>query len=598
MLVRSLTLTLALSSSSAYAIPYLTIVGAGPASSDVESMADRLLDSQSSILFLPGSASTAINSTGAPTSNYRQFRLFDHGRVPVGTSLPTNQNPATPSQPAEYAGGIGIQHGVVLTTGFATDIEAGVVTPSAVGHGCEGPNNGYNSGTFDHFGEVSRLLQASDRVLDADFKQAVFPNEPSSSRVFDSSDPGVLSFRVTLVKPGFLRLRYVFASDEFPAFIRQVFNDSFCVLVRQEARAVRGYENLAVFRDPTTLVPPATVPAPMPFRLKDLVNCGSKLVRFNQVAPSFGTSSQHYITRTIEDSFNGVRSKYYDIEYGAFSAVLTCESSQTLAPGEYTIKLVVHDVADRKIDAALFVEGGSLKLFALQAADFNADGIVSLADYNIIVVNYGRPGASFAQGDANGDGTVGLADYTALVNSFGLPGDRDYRADFNRDGVVNGHDRAVWSASYFGEYTGIAKCANRFQGDADNDGDVDLADYNIWLAEYSQGGPGGGGGGSSATMAAGTPGSAAPSGQTSAETQVLDVPGPELSAAEWATGLGDNSTSALRLMESAALQLAAGRLPPTPDANDDGHVNAADVAAFEAMLAEPAGAGAVARAAD
>ena len=45
-------------------------------------------------------------------------------------------------------------------------------------------------------------------------------------------DPAVLQFDVELNSPGFLCVSFVFASDEFPFFIQQQFNDTFAILVK------------------------------------------------------------------------------------------------------------------------------------------------------------------------------------------------------------------------------------------------------------------------------------------------------------------------------------------------------------------------------
>lgn len=56
------------------------------------------------------------------------------------------------------------------------------------------------------------------------------------------------------------------------------------------------------------------------------------------------------------------------------------------------------------------------------AADFNMDGMVDLADFNILKGNFGQSGATKADGDATSDGSVDLADFNVLKGSFGQSG--------------------------------------------------------------------------------------------------------------------------------------------------------------------------------
>lgn len=51
--------------------------------------------------------------------------------------------------------------------------------------------------------------------------------------------------------------------------------------------------------------------------------------------------------------------------------------------------------------------------------DTDLNGVVDLADYTAVVRNFGKPGASWSQGDFGYDGAVGLDDYTTVVRAFG-----------------------------------------------------------------------------------------------------------------------------------------------------------------------------------
>ncbi len=54
------------------------------------------------------------------------------------------------------------------------------------------------------------------------------------------------------------------------------------------------------------------------------------------------------------------------------------------------------------------------------AADFDADGAVTLNDLAIVLANFGDTGATPADGDANGDGLVDLSDLAEVLAQFGL----------------------------------------------------------------------------------------------------------------------------------------------------------------------------------
>jgi hypothetical protein len=61
---------------------------------------------------------------------------------------------------------------------------------------------------------------------------------------------------------------------------------------------------------------------------------------------------------------------------------------------------------------------GYVEVRYTEAADFNLDGTVNLADYLAIQGNYLQTGATFQQGDANGDGVVDLSDYLILQGEY------------------------------------------------------------------------------------------------------------------------------------------------------------------------------------
>jgi hypothetical protein len=147
-----------------------------------------------------------------------------------------------------------------------------------------------------------------------------------------------------------------------------------------------------------------------------------------------------------------------------------------LGPGTYTIKFVIEDVSDLQVDSALFIPTGSLKLFPLQHGDYNGDGSVNSADYDIWVANYGDSPADYYDGDGSGNGVVDSADFSVWRLHLGMTGNKDFCADFNRSGTLTNADATNM-------VMGLTECASRFEGDADGDGDVDNCDLQIFQTE-------------------------------------------------------------------------------------------------------------------
>lgn len=424
-----------------------------------EVLAMALAESTDSFSVVLGSASTEINTVGAVNTDPRQIGVFQGGNTAEGTFLPLeNQNAAGL---ATYEGGIGIDSGICISTGLLSDSEEN--SDDGRGVGIEGPNNGIGS-TFNA-GEVSFSFEVFTGTgfftpSDFDFVENVLRA--------GGGDAGVLEFQIELNKPGFLRLSHVYATDEFPFFSLAEFNDSFGVLIRQDSIPEAEFKNIVQLRTPGL--------PPEPFTLEALQRCS--LFLENQIAPAPATllGSSH----AIDDP----TTPFYDHEFAGFSAVMTSETDSALAPGVYTIKIVIQDVIDTLIDSAVFLEADSLKLFDLENGDFNADGVVDvLGDVSILSTNFGMTSASFADGDANGDGVVDGSDVAIVIANLGATGNADFSADFNRDGMVTFQGDVGTIANNIG----LTSCASRADGDADRDGDVDLADVSIFIEQLNFG---------------------------------------------------------------------------------------------------------------
>jgi hypothetical protein len=356
----------------------------------------------------------------------------------------------------------------------------------------------------------------------------------------------VLQFNVTISSPGFLRISFVFGSDEAPYFLNQPYNDSFAILIKGQ--------NVATLTSNSVTTP---------FTLQDMAQCPVLYLK-NDVAPA---------PPALVGSLHGTPgAPLYNIEFGGFTKKLTRETRYPLAAGTYTVKIVVQDVADRRLDSALFIGQSSLKLFSLANGDYNMDGVVDASDYTVWRDHLGKTNATFADGDGDGNGVVDAADYTIWYNNFGHTGHRNYRADFNRDGVVNMADVQI-----LGAYTTLLSCASRFEGDADGDGDVDMDDAMIWMHEYSGGG---GGGGNMAMMAGG-------SGNTEDAQAMLASVGIKLKSDPVASLDASVDVAAENLGDAVNALLAPAvkaKLPENPDINGDGKVDGADTAAIDQLL--------------
>ena len=420
-----------------------------------QALAEAIADQAGGVTVVAGSANTTINTGGGtgPVSDNRAYGKFIDGITAAGTLLPpANQNA---NGDAQYAGGIQIDTGICLCTGVLDDEPQTPTTGR--GSGVLGPNNGLNNvPSFDtaNPGEIVTILGTP---VDQDFEDLVFPD----------SDPGggdatVLEFQVQISSPGFLRVSFVFGSDEHPFWVAsgQGVNDSVGIII--DGQYIPP-ENIAT----TTVNGVAT-----PFDLFEFQGCGPPLFIENDVAPAPPelVGSPHSIPGA----------PLYDIEFGGFTKKLTREVSCPLAPGTYTVKFVVQDVLDQLVDAAVFIESGSLKLFPLANGDYNGSGCVDTADYDVWRAHFGQSPACFYDGDGNGNGTVDSADYVVWRKNQGASGNTDFRADFDRDGQVGFTDFTILS-NY---YNVLLQCASRFEGDADGDGDVDDSDFSILSAEF------------------------------------------------------------------------------------------------------------------
>jgi hypothetical protein len=224
------------------------------------------------------SASFQFDAAGGGTaaSELRSIGTFANGNA-AGPFPGINQLNGTP---ATFAGGIGINTGVCLCTGVVTNADVdGALAATGSGVGIQGPNNGFpltehfNQSTIANAGEISFR---TNQPRDNDFVTKVKSVAPATE-----GDATVLQFQITVSQPGFLRISFVFASDEHRFHIAEGpfdANDSMAIFVRHDDHSNPSFENIALLKKPET--------APGPMSLRELRNCGAIMFRDNQIAPA------------------------------------------------------------------------------------------------------------------------------------------------------------------------------------------------------------------------------------------------------------------------------------------------------------------------
>jgi hypothetical protein len=470
-------------------------------------------------------ANDRIKAAGTPRSAAVAKGHFTGGNIAFGTLLPlSNRDESNPE--AFYKGGIGIEAGFVFATGYVDDQNPDGAPARSVdqGIGAEGPNNGlpFSGGNQ---GEVSEDLSLpSDDDAAAEFQRFGLELPPGSG------DANVLEFDVIMHKPGFLRILFVYATDEFDAWPRQTFNDTPMVFI--------GGKNVITFKE--TIAGSTTEKL---LTLADLEECDFLLPNDVAPAPDSLDGSDHH-----NDSLT-----FYDHEYGGFTVLFTKEA-QILNKGTHRVKIVIQDVTDPIVDSALFIPDRGLKFLSIAIGDFDLDGDVDTGDYTIWRKHTGvvTSGATVRQGDADADGDVDDNDYAVWRSQLGATGNRDWKADFDRNGTVNRDDYYIWKRGRG------PRCKDRFQGDADGDGDVDGDDLDIWGNEYALANP------KSTSSTASV---------TTAESSELDTADMPTEAELEEMGITQQMLDkAARAMEQVDTTLKDIFLPPTADADGDGDV--------------------------
>lgn len=440
---------------------------------------------------VPGATYARIKVNGSyVNSEKRALALFDHGiTLANGAAVAGSQLPVANREPGQpvpvYAGGIGFQSGIVLSTGWVSDALGGPPSSSGRGIGMQGPNNGaFNNDESDNEGEIVTVIHGGHPAgdfQDDDFDVAITP--PSGG----AGEATGLEFQVkvgydgeTPRYPGFFRIELVHATDEIPAYLAAMYNDSTVVLINGV--------NILTFREIQ-----AGLPTLKPLDLQKLTDCFNgagqlPYLKSNDLVPYWPDAEIDPISGQpvyLSSAHNQPGEPYYDHEFGGFTYPIMRmsgdrfgENPQPLPSGIYTIKIVIQDQFDRRVDAAVFFLAHSLKYQKVFPGDFNLDGFVDVSDFNIWNSHKFTNSNLWADGDANFDGVVDGQDFNIWnANKFTSGGYKYQAADFNDDTVVNSADRAILD-----KFFGVTGCATHFEGDMDGDGDVDQTDLDLFNA--------------------------------------------------------------------------------------------------------------------
>jgi hypothetical protein len=248
-------------------------------------------------------AHAAINVT--PTGNANDLAGFIAG---PGISIHGATYSGDPLASGLFTGGLGvglgIQSGIVLTTGRASFAS--------------------ESNTFD------------DRTQDN--------NRPGSAILnrlvpgYTTGDATLLTIDFSLVAGGDLYFNYVFASEEYDEFVGSDFNDVFGFFLNGNQVA----NNVA-------LIPGTTTPVAIN-NINDTDN--SLYFNANDAGGNFDFTSGN------QRPVNPANAPFPRLQYDGFTTVLTVEALN-IGAGRHNIILAIGDAGDRILDSAVFIQAAS-----------------------------------------------------------------------------------------------------------------------------------------------------------------------------------------------------------------------------------------------
>ena len=192
------------------------------------------------------------------------------------------------------AAGLGIDSGIVLTTGTATDAANLSSSNASIDNKASGDS------------QLSALLPGNPDTFNASSLQFNFTVAPGSNSLY---------------------FNYAFASEEYPNYVNSKYNDVF-------ALSVDG-KNIAT-------VPGTNTPVSI-----NTVNGGNPSNTTNSTA----TNSNFFVDNA---STTGTVASN-NIAYGGFTVPFTAAISG-LSPGQHTLKLAIADTSDAVLDSAVFIQ--------------------------------------------------------------------------------------------------------------------------------------------------------------------------------------------------------------------------------------------------
>jgi len=346
-------------------------------------------------------------TTSAYTTTELIEDLFVSGScVEISNITFTGNNDAVGS--FSNGGAIGIESGIVLSTGFINNIPGPNDFNTSIGP------NPILSGISDELGtsgdsDLNTLLIGSGQTT-TDASSIEFDFIPTTNEI---------SFR------------YVFASDEYPEFVCSPYNDVFAFFISGPGFA--GNENIALIPGTTT-----------PVSINSINNGSIGSQGFVQNCDSFDNSS-YYLNSTGNLSF----------EFDGFTTILTATTSVTPCEN-YHIKLVIADVKDWKYDSAVFLEAnsfeageGALLSAIVTDAHSSPNEMYENCESGFFLFERGNPDDTseplFINFEVTGTATAGI-DYSPLPSSILIPiGQTSTQIDINSflDGISEGSESII-----------------------------------------------------------------------------------------------------------------------------------------------------------
>ena len=350
-----------------------------------------------SSIYLPCSSSAQIVVNGANALPYNPTNIIENVFLGSGVKINNIQYDGALGAVGVFENAspyIGINRGIVLSTGFVRTIEElNDATTNAKG---STSNQTYSDD------DLQELAGANSDVLDIARYEITFTPESDT-----------------------IRFRYVFASEEYPEFVCSNFNDVFGFFISGPNPAGGDYDAFNMARVPDPNDPSGTTflnnnVAINSVNSGDLGTLGS--IDINNCAGENGSLNFSQYYNIVPPNQFPVFDAYLDA-FIAQAAVVPCQ--------EYVIKLAIADVKDQDFDSAVFLEAGSLFSSAL-----NVNLITESTDGSIAEgcapaqINIETPFASntftnvqissFPEGTFPDQASLG-SDYSALPVNINIP---------------------------------------------------------------------------------------------------------------------------------------------------------------------------------